>query len=239
VIGIYLWNFQKVIMRALIILLLLMPLAQAATLTVGPDGSIQAAIIAAHPGDLILVQEGKYFEHLQVNKPVNLVGQGMPVLDATASGSAITLKADGTVVEGFKIINAGSWPQETISEAGIMVLSNDNRIINNDVSNNFNGILIRGVENNSILDNLVQRNLGFGIRLENANNNTLRNNSIDENKQNTFDSGINLWDRNFYSDFDAPGEGCTDRGDGICESSYALYGGRSVDEHPRCRTQRE
>jgi nitrous oxidase accessory protein len=47
---------------------------------------------------------GKYYEHLQVNKAVNLTGQGMPVLDATASGSAITLKADGITVRGFKIV---------------------------------------------------------------------------------------------------------------------------------------
>jgi len=226
-------------MRALIILLLLASSVQAATVTVGPGGSIQAAIFAAHPGDWIIVREGKYYEHLQVNKPVTLAGQGMSVLDATASGSAITLNADGVTVEGFKIINAGSWPTEKTSEAGIKVLSHDNRIISNDVSNNFNGILLQGGENNSIFDNLVSRNLGFGIRLEGSGNNTIYNNSLDENKQNAFDDGINHWDKNNYSDFDVPGEGCIDRGEGLCDRGYVLPGGRSVDEHPRCRTPQE
>ena len=53
--------------------------------------------------------------------------------------------------------------------------------IRNDVSNNFNGILLVGVKNNSILDNTVRRNLGYGIRLEKADGNTVRNNSLDEN----------------------------------------------------------
>jgi len=226
-------------MRALVILLLLASTVPAAAATVGPGGSIQAAIFAAHPGDLILVQEGKYYEHLQVNKPVTLVGQGMPVLDATGSGSAITLKADGITVEGFKIINAGSWPTEKSSEAGIKVLSHDNRIIGNDVSNNFNGILLQRGENNSILDNLVSRNLGFGIRLEGSSNNTIYNNNLDLNRQNAFDDGINLWDNNHYSDFDDPGEGCIDRGAGLCISRYVLPGDGSADEHPRCRTTQE
>ncbi len=226
-------------MRALIILLLLASTVQAAEVTLGPGGSIQAAISAARPGDLILVQEGKYYEHLQVNKPVILVGLGMPVLDATASGSAITLKADGITVEGFKIINAGSWPTEKSSEAGIKVLSHDNRIIGNDVSNNFNGILLQRGENNSILDNRVSRNLGFGIRLEGSSGNTIYNNSLDLNRQNAFDDGINRWDNNHYSDFDDPGEGCILLGAGLCEIRYTLPGNGSVDKHPRCRTPQE
>jgi len=97
----------------------------------------------------------------------------MPVLDATANGSAVTLLADGITVEGFKIVNAGSWPSESPAEAGIKVLSDGNRITKNDVSNNFNGILLAGVKNNSILDNTVCRNLGYGIRLEKAIGNTI------------------------------------------------------------------
>jgi len=44
------------------------------------------------------------------------------------------------------VYHAGSWPKEKSSEAGIKVLSHNNRIMGNDVSNNFNGILLRGEE---------------------------------------------------------------------------------------------
>jgi nitrous oxidase accessory protein len=96
--------------RSLLILLLFASLVQGATITVGPGDSIQAAIFSAHVGDLILVQEGRYYEHLKVDKPLTLQGQGMPLFDATASGSAITLKASGITIAGFKILNAEVGP---------------------------------------------------------------------------------------------------------------------------------
>ncbi len=117
-------------------------------------------------------------------------------------------------------------------DAGIVVLSSSNRITRNNVSNNFNGILLQSATNNSILDNNVCRNLGFGIRLESASNNTIANNILAENHQNAFDDGVNLWKMNHYVDFDVPREGCSDRGDGICEQSYAVAGGMNVDRQP-------
>jgi parallel beta-helix repeat protein len=184
----------------------------------------------ASTGDVVLVSEGTYHEHIRVDKSIILRGQMMPVLDATASGSAITLLADGITVEGFKIVNAGSWPSASLAEAGIKVLSEGNRIIKNDVSNNFNGILLVGVKNNSILDNTVCRNLGYGIRLEKAYGNTICNNRLEGNLLDAFDDGLNFWDGNYYSEFD---NGRMDRGDGLSEKGYSIPGGRSVDEHPR------
>jgi len=222
-------------MKALVVLLLWASLAQAATITVGPEGSIQAALFAAKSTDTILVQEGRYYEHLQVNKAVTLRGIGMPVLDATSSGSAITLRAEGITVEGFKIINAGSWPTENAPEAGIKILSSGNRIAGNDVSYNFNGIFIQKGQNNTISGNLVQGNLRFGIHLEGAGNNRILNNSLVDNRQNAFDDGLNNWTKNYYSDYDNPGEGCTDRGDGFCLAARPIPGGQSADERPRVR----
>jgi parallel beta-helix repeat protein len=222
--------------RSLLILVLLASLVKGATITVGPGDSIQAAIFSAHTGDMILVQEGRYYEHLKVDKPLTLQGQGMALLDATASGSAITLKASGITISGFKILNAGSWPTGKGSEAGIVILSNGNRIVGNDGSNNFNGIILRGGKNNSIRDNIVRGNLGFGIRLEKGSNNTIENNSIEENKQNCFDDAFNFWDKNHYSEFDNPGEGCNDQGNGSCDSGYAIPGGSSEDLHPVIRS---
>jgi parallel beta-helix repeat protein len=221
--------------RSFMIFLLFASLVQGTTITVGPGDSIQAAIFSAKAGDTIVVQEGKYLEHLKVDKPIELHGQGMPVLDATASGSAITIKANGITIEGFKILNAGSWPAEKASEAGIVILSNGNRIRENDVSNNFNGIALRGGQNNSIYDNMIRGNLGLGIRLEEGSNNTIENNTIEENRQNCFDDALNHWDKNYYSDFDNPGEGCNDLGNGTCDSAYKIPGGSSEDRHPVIR----
>jgi parallel beta-helix repeat protein len=207
----------------------------ATTLMVGPGNSIQAAIFEAKPSDTIIVKAGEYYEHLKVDKPIHLKGIGWPVLDATASGSSVTIKVNGTTVEGFRIKNAGSLLDKKASEAGIKVLSSDNRIEGNNVSNNFNGLLIQGGRNNTITNNIVDGNLGFGIRLERAMDNMISNNSLEDNSHNSFDSGSNLWDHNRYGDYDLPEEGCRDRGDGICQKGYTVPGGLNVDAGPRIK----
>jgi parallel beta-helix repeat protein len=189
----------------LIYMLLLspLPLCQAATISVGPEDSIQAAVAMARPGDVVLVENGTYYEHVKVDKPLVLRGLEMPVLDATASGSAIVLKADGITIEGFRIINAGSWPREDSTTAGIEILSDCNRITGDDISNNFNGLLILG-SNNIVEDNRIGRNLGFGIRVAEGENNSIRKNRLEDNGQNAYDhGGANLWECNYYSDFNA------------------------------------
>ncbi len=147
-------------MCVILLLMLSSLMANAKTFTVGPDGSIQAAISMAGAGDVSAGSRREYtMSRVRVDKSIILRGQMMPVLDATASGSAITLQASGITIEGFNIINAGSWPSESPAEVGIKVFFGGNRITKNDVSNNFNGILLEGVRNNSILDNTVRRNL--------------------------------------------------------------------------------
>jgi len=76
--------------------------ANATTITVNPGDSIQAAIYASSAGDTILVNGGTYYEHLNVNKPLTITGQNMPILDATSSGCAIVVSADGVFLKGFK-----------------------------------------------------------------------------------------------------------------------------------------
>jgi parallel beta-helix repeat protein len=213
---------------------------QASSINVGSGDSIQGAISAAHPGDTIVVQKGLYYEHLQVSKPIMLKGTGFPVLDATASGSAVTISADGVFFEGFRIINSGSL-QRNQNEAAIKVQSNNNTLKGNDISNNFDGILILEATGNLICNNTFRGNLGYGLRLKGTSNNTIYGNIFEDNfGSNVLDDGLNRWDHNnsgnFYSDFNSPDEGCFDENrDGFCDSSRAIPGGRSVDMRPLSR----
>jgi parallel beta-helix repeat protein len=220
------------------VLITILGSAYAATVSVYPGSSIQAAIYTAKAGDVIEVHSGVYYEHVNVDKRITLRGIGMPILDATASGNAITLKTDGIILQGFRMINSGQWPGDGSKEAGIKVLSNNNIIENNNASNNSNGIFVIGGNNNTITGNTVGNNLGYGIMLSDSSVNIIfKNNFIHNYKQNAYDNGINRWDvgsvGNYYVNLSSPAEGCQDLGgNDTCEFGYPVPGGSSIDHYP-------
>jgi parallel beta-helix repeat protein len=222
------------------VLIAILGYANAATVSVYPGSSIQAAIYTAEAGDVIEVHSGVYYEHVNVDKRITLRGIGMPILDATASGNAITLKADGIILLGFRMINSGQWPGDGSNEAGIKVLSNNNIIENNNASNNSNGIFIIGGNNNTITVNTASNNLGYGIMLSDSVGNIILKNNFTRNyKQNAYDDGINRWDvgsvGNYYGNFSSLAEGCQDLGcNEVCDLGYPVPGGSSIDHYPSC-----
>jgi parallel beta-helix repeat protein len=106
----------------------------------------------------------------------------MPVVDARGSGSAITLAADGIVLEGFTETGGGMF------EAGIHVFSSNNTLSGNDASSNTgaHGILLSSSNNNVLTgnnasNNHASNNYATGIFLEYSSNNTLSGNNASNN----------------------------------------------------------
>ena len=143
---------------------------QAATIYVPDDyASIQQVIDNANDGDTIIVRDGIYKENIKIDKSVTLKSENGPAnctIDAGGSGSAITIKADKVVIEGFSIRNSSWW------NAGIYVKSSHNIIKNNNISNNWYGIYLNYSNNNMITNNRVEDNNWCGIRLKYSSNNT-------------------------------------------------------------------
>jgi len=153
----------KTLLNGLLILIMLVTSTDAATLSVGPGQSYtttQAAVDAASPGDTILVQSGTYYENVNVNKQLTLQGvdsgSGLPVIDAGGSGRAITLNADGCILDGFVAINSGSDDYD----AGILVNSNNNTITGNTATGNGAGIYFHSSSNNNISGNTATTTQG-------------------------------------------------------------------------------
>lgn len=190
----------------LTVLALFLAGAEAATITVGSEGcdhvSIQAAIDAASPGDVVEVGGGTYRENLVVDMSLVLRGAGngaeKPIVDAGGRGSAVTLVADGVRLEGFVLENAGfGW-------AGIEVRSKDNLIRGNLVTDNsWYGIFLDGSSGSVIEENVVWKNkYGIWINAGSNDNMILKNVLQDNENYNAFDLGTNFWEGNFYGDFD-------------------------------------
>ena len=163
----------------------------AAIISVPDDyARIQWAIDNATDGNTIEVQNGTYYENLNVNKKLILRGIGMPVVDAVGNGSTITLLVNGISLEGFTATGSGSYP-----EAGIRVTSSNNTLTGNNASNNIgNGISMMDSGNNTLIGNNASMNSYYGIELIRSGNNTLNSNRASNNN-----NGIYLNDNSGYN----------------------------------------
>ena len=156
--------------------------AQGATITVGLGGSIQSAIDAASPGDVIEVQSGTYHENVNVDKPIILFG----VDTSGGKGSAISLNASGSVLEGFVVTNS--------PDSGIRITSSDNVVRDNLVKGNDGyGILFENSSYNVITHNEIRGNL-CGIGLQDSSQNAVFLNVVTDNGANVVSSNsTNQW----------------------------------------------
>lgn len=130
--------------------------ANAKLLHVGPGQlykTITTALEASANGDTILVEAGRYFEkNLQINKTIVLKGIDHPVLDGEKKYEVISVKANGAVVDGFKIIRSGVSSMEDIG--GIKIYDCRDVIIQNNIlDDTFFGIYAQHGTNCTIRDN--------------------------------------------------------------------------------------
>ncbi|HGY92759.1 MAG TPA: hypothetical protein ENK43_16440, partial [Planctomycetes bacterium] len=88
------------------------------TVLIVPSASfptIQSAINAAAPGDVVQVGPGTYVENLDLlGKEIQLIGAGpdLTTIDGNQSGAVIVCKSDegpGTLIEGFTITNGSGF----------------------------------------------------------------------------------------------------------------------------------
>lgn len=177
----------KIVLEICLIGLLLGSSANAATITVNATGGgmfrgIQDAIDNASEGDIILVDSGSYQENVNVSKSLVLKGNGKikPVIDAGGIDNAIILRAGNSTIEGFAATNGN----ENASKAGIFVLSKNNRILNNDLYNNSQGIYLQDSDCNTLMGNNASGNSFYGIDLERSGCNVLKDNIMTGNKNN-------------------------------------------------------
>jgi parallel beta-helix repeat protein len=178
--------------RAILLLSLLVLFtagASAADRTVCASGcdntSIQAAVIAADPGDTIIVHDGTYIENVVVDKRLTIRSQnGSAVTTVQANNSAdhvFNVTADYVNISGFTVKDA--WGYAAGYKAGIF-LSNVTHcnISGNNVTNNGNGIYL-WISNNTILEDNTASNSTYegGILLEYSSNNTIAGNTANSN----------------------------------------------------------
>ncbi|MBN9244664.1 MAG: nitrous oxide reductase family maturation protein NosD [Mesorhizobium sp.] len=135
--------------------------------------SLQAAVDAAAPGDVLLLAPGSHRGPVVVSKAVTLAGEPGAVLNGGGQGSVVTLEAPGTVVRGLTI--EGSGMDLDAMNAGVFATEAATGAV---------------VEDNAILGNL------YGIYLHGSRGAIARNNRIEglrEGRTSRSGSGVSVW----------------------------------------------
>lgn len=140
-----------------------------------PNKSLPAVIKSARAGDKVVVKKGTYYvSNLLIDKAIELVGEGYPVLDAQQQDEGIVVSAHGVKIRGLQIDNIKYGDMKDY--AAIKVFKANNVVI----------------ESNRFVKAF------FGIYLSNSHWALIRNNELDGGSENVSQSGngIHLWQCN-------------------------------------------
>jgi len=165
--------------------------------------TIQEAVDAANPEDIVLVSAGTYYEYVLVNKTISLVGESRET--TIIEGGYVYVTADNVKIGEFSIQNGrgiflnGSngniiHANRLTSNFGFSAVSlrgsSGNIISNNEILNNGgggpglawgDGIGSEYSDSNLIVGNFISNNVAFGITLISSDGNIVANNTLTEN----------------------------------------------------------
>lgn len=160
------------------------------TLYVGGSGpgnytKIQDALDTITSGGTVYVFPGTYHEQLIISTPVHLIGKNnqSTIIDGDAEQFVVTLAAGNSTLSSFTVIHS----QRKFPYAGIYIISDNNTISDNILTDNFYGMQLGyATSHNLIVNNMIYDNGRCGIYFNHASNNRLIRNVIKNNPVNGF-----------------------------------------------------
>ena len=158
------------------------PLCRGNILYVGGAGTnnytrIQDAVDNASDSDMIFVYDGTYYENINVNKSISLVGQDKEEVILKSHENGIFITANKTYVAGFTIESNHSGK----NEIGIRLSGSGNSLENLIVSGFDWGIFLENVSDDIIRDNDLIKNNEYAIFIKNSFNISIQENTIKQN----------------------------------------------------------
>ena len=131
---------------------------QAGTLEVCPScdfTTLQEAIRQAKPNDTIRIKAGTYREHdVVIDKPLTIVGEGNPVIDAEKKGYVLKITADHVSISGLTLRNVGQ--SYTKDYAAIYISKSQHfKVHDMTLENVFFGLLIEKSKHGIVENNVI------------------------------------------------------------------------------------
>jgi nitrous oxidase accessory protein len=159
--------------------------AQAATLRVKPGQSLQQAIVAAKPGDVLEIERGFYTGNFLVDKPLTLRGIGRPTLSGGQHGDTVRVTATDVLLDGLIVRDSGDSLND--QNAGIYIYPGAHRAVvrHCDLTYNLFGLWIEKANDVVIESNLItgkreynSSQRGNGVQLYNTTGARIIDNNI-------------------------------------------------------------
>ena len=151
-----------------------------------PDGypSIQSAVDATNPDDIIVVRDGIYIENIDIDKRLTIESENGAdstiVQAASANDHVFEVTQDYVNIIGFTIQGAvGEYPDWKF---GIHLdHARYCTIADNVLSNNYDGIRVSSSSHNVLTDNVAENSYDNGISIQNSSNNSVQYNVLSNN----------------------------------------------------------
>jgi parallel beta-helix repeat protein len=145
--------------------------------------SIQQAINDAADGSTIEVPSGIYYEHISINKTINLVGEDVSstIIDGGNNGTVVEITRSLVNISNFTIRNSGyGWTKH-----GIYVFDAENVTIKgNWLHDTCHNIKLNFTVNTSVIENTINGTMTqptmYGIRVQNSIDCTISGNKVSD-----------------------------------------------------------
>ena len=140
---------------ALVLCLVALPLAAAERAVPAGGGALAAALVAAAPGDVLILAPGRHAGPVVLNRAVTLDGQGRAEIAGDGRGSVVTITAPDVTVRGLRIRGSGD-SHETI-DSGVQLTEGATRarVEGNVLTGNLYGVDVHGARDALVAGNQI------------------------------------------------------------------------------------
>ncbi len=145
---------------------------------------LQVYIEITPSGGVLNLPSGYYSGPAVIRKPITINGHGKAVIDAEGEGSVLTIEADNTIIRGLRLTNSGGAFDKT--DAGIILKADHALIENNMIDNTLFGIHLQGANNNIVRNNHIRSKKtslslrGDGLRMWYSHDNRIESNHFNQ-----------------------------------------------------------